>query len=84
MIKMNKRNLYWIKYLQVTNNNANSELKYGIDWKNRLYSNCIDCSFKSVLTGIDGEDFSYLKELYIKEKLCFYLLKDFDWKLNKK
>ena len=33
MIKMNKRNLYWIKYLQVTNNSANSELKYGIDWK---------------------------------------------------
>ena len=57
---------------------TNIKLKYDIDKINNLYCNCIDCGFKIIMT-IDKEDLDYrLGELSIKEKLRYYLLKDFE------
>lgn len=75
-------NPYCIKCLKITNNSTSIELKYGTDRISRLYSNCTDCSFKKI-TAADRKDLNhYLRKLSVKEKLHYYLLKDFDRKLN--
>lgn len=60
------------------------KLKHNIDGIKKLYFQCILKIHFKIIMGFYEEDWDYyLKELSI-EKNCYYLLKDFDDKLNKK
>lgn len=48
MGQMVKMNLYCISRLKITNNCANTALKYNINGINRLLSSCVDVIFKNL------------------------------------
>ena len=84
MDKMNKMNLYCIKFQKAIDDSISIELTFQIDRITRLYFNCICCCFKN-FTAIDKEDLNNdLEELRVKVKLSYYSFKNFRKRLNKR
>ena len=84
MDKMNKMNLYCIKFQKAMDDSISIELTFQIDRITRLYFNCICCCFKN-FTAIDKEDLNNdLEELRVKVKLSYYSFKNFRKRLNKR